>query len=212
MMFAWARSYQKQCSHWLNDILKKTFWYYSCLLVSIVIWSFEKKNKKKKLTSSSSSNYFTTELKAYSLMSNWGRSQNYQNLRGRTRLPKFKFSAKFPIILHMILQLQIKKIQNLLEFSWVVAAFWCNHYFVLQMKISCQKSFTHNSTEARDFQMNLHKYIDGTAFKQRSTWIWYCQIILNHILQINLATHFLQLILLSVFDLILFDIKFQLDE
>ena len=28
---------------------------------------------------------------------------------GRKRLPKFKFSAKFPIGLHMILQIQIKK-------------------------------------------------------------------------------------------------------
>ena len=31
---------------------------------------------------------------------------------GRTRLPKFKFSANFPIALHVILQLQIKKFQN----------------------------------------------------------------------------------------------------
>ena len=28
---------------------------------------------------------------------------------GRKRLPKFKFSAKFPIGLHVILQIQIKK-------------------------------------------------------------------------------------------------------
>ena len=31
---------------------------------------------------------------------------------GRKRLPKFKFSAKFPIGLHVILQIQIKKFQN----------------------------------------------------------------------------------------------------
>ena len=31
-----------------------------------------------------------------------------------TDLPKFKFSVKFPIGLHVILQLQIKKIQNCL--------------------------------------------------------------------------------------------------
>ena len=31
---------------------------------------------------------------------------------GRKRLPKFKFSAKFPIGLHMILQIQIKKFEN----------------------------------------------------------------------------------------------------
>ena len=31
---------------------------------------------------------------------------------GRKRLPKFKFSAKFPIGLHVILQIQIKKIEN----------------------------------------------------------------------------------------------------
>ena len=31
---------------------------------------------------------------------------------GRKRLSKFKFSAKFPIGLHVILQLQIKKFEN----------------------------------------------------------------------------------------------------
>ena len=31
---------------------------------------------------------------------------------GQTRLPKFKFSAKFPIGLHMILQIQIKEFEN----------------------------------------------------------------------------------------------------
>ena len=31
---------------------------------------------------------------------------------GRTRLPKFKFSAKFPIGLHVILQIQITKFEN----------------------------------------------------------------------------------------------------
>ena len=35
--------------------------------------------------------------------------------RGRTHLPKFKFSAKFPIGLHVIFKLQIKKNQNLFE-------------------------------------------------------------------------------------------------
>ena len=34
---------------------------------------------------------------------------------GRTRLPKLKFSAKFHMGLHMILELQIKKIQILLD-------------------------------------------------------------------------------------------------
>ena len=34
------------------------------------------------------------------------------NQGGRTRLPKFKFSAKFPIGLHVILQIQIKKFEN----------------------------------------------------------------------------------------------------
>ena len=45
------------------------------------------------------------------------RAQNTRGLRanhpqiqgGRKRLPKFKFSAKFPIGLHVILQIQIKK-------------------------------------------------------------------------------------------------------
>ena len=31
---------------------------------------------------------------------------------GRTRLPKFKFSAKFPVGLHVILQIQIRKFEN----------------------------------------------------------------------------------------------------
>ena len=38
----------------------------------------------------------------------------YHHVRrgGRKRLPKFKFSAKFPIGLHVILQIQIKKFEN----------------------------------------------------------------------------------------------------
>ena len=35
--------------------------------------------------------------------------QKYKHQGGRTRLPKFKFLAKFPKGLHMILQIQIKK-------------------------------------------------------------------------------------------------------
>ena len=31
---------------------------------------------------------------------------------GRTRLPKFRFSAKFPIGLHVILSIQIRKLEN----------------------------------------------------------------------------------------------------
>ena len=39
--------------------------------------------------------------------------KRYYKVRGgRKRLPKFKFSAKFPIGLHVILQIQIKKIEN----------------------------------------------------------------------------------------------------
>ena len=37
---------------------------------------------------------------------------------GRTRLPKFKFSAKFPIGLHVILQIQIKKFENDCYIMW----------------------------------------------------------------------------------------------
>ena len=40
--------------------------------------------------------------------------QNAGGGGGRTRLPKFKFSAEFPIGLYVILKLQIK-IQNLIE-------------------------------------------------------------------------------------------------
>ena len=39
---------------------------------------------------------------------------------GRTRLPKFKFSAKFPIGLHVILQIQIKKIGNDCYIMWKI--------------------------------------------------------------------------------------------
>ena len=35
-----------------------------------------------------------------------------QNQGGRTRLPEFKFSAKFPIGLPVIFQIQIKKFEN----------------------------------------------------------------------------------------------------
>ena len=42
-----------------------------------------------------------------------GRKQKCSKLQGgRTRLPKFKFSAKFPIGLHVILQIQIRKFEN----------------------------------------------------------------------------------------------------
>ena len=47
-----------------------------------------------------------TKLKAYYQISYRGHSQKFQNLQGgRTHLPKFKFAAKFPIGLHMILQI-----------------------------------------------------------------------------------------------------------
>ena len=39
---------------------------------------------------------------------------------GRTRLPKFKFSAKFPIGLHVILQIQIKKFKNDCYIMWKI--------------------------------------------------------------------------------------------
>ena len=40
---------------------------------------------------------------------------------GRKRLPKFKFLAKFPIGLHMILQIQIKKkIENDCYIMWKI--------------------------------------------------------------------------------------------
>ena len=39
---------------------------------------------------------------------------------GRTRLPKFKFSAKFPIGLHVILQIQIKKFENDCYIMWKI--------------------------------------------------------------------------------------------
>ena len=41
--------------------------------------------------------------------------QHTQKQGGRTHLPKFKFSAKFPIGLQQILKIQIKKIKNALN-------------------------------------------------------------------------------------------------
>ena len=42
------------------------------------------------------------------------KTQDMSEAGGRTRLPKFKFSANFSIGLHVILQLQIKKNQKCL--------------------------------------------------------------------------------------------------
>ena len=42
------------------------------------------------------------------------------NRGGRKRLPKFKFSAKFPIGLHVILQIQIKKFENDYYIMWKI--------------------------------------------------------------------------------------------
>ena len=39
---------------------------------------------------------------------------------GRKRLPKFKFSVKFPIGLHVILQIQIKKFENDCYLMWKI--------------------------------------------------------------------------------------------
>ena len=39
---------------------------------------------------------------------------------GRKRLPKFKFSAKFPIGLHVILQIQIKTFENDCYIMWKI--------------------------------------------------------------------------------------------
>ena len=44
----------------------------------------------------------------------------YLNRGGRKRLPKFKFSAKFPIGLHVILQIQIKKFENDCYIMWKI--------------------------------------------------------------------------------------------
>ena len=39
---------------------------------------------------------------------------------GRIRLPKFKFLAKFPIGLHVILQIQIEKFENDCYIMWKI--------------------------------------------------------------------------------------------
>ena len=45
---------------------------------------------------------------------------NWEYGGGRKRLPEFKFSAKFPIGLHVILQIQIKKIENDCYIMWKI--------------------------------------------------------------------------------------------
>ena len=44
----------------------------------------------------------------------------YRPQGGRTRLPKFKFSAKFPIGLYVILQIQIRKFKNDCYIMWKI--------------------------------------------------------------------------------------------
>ena len=73
---------------------------------------------------------------------------------GRTRLPKFKFSAKFPVGLHELLQLQLKhsKLPNILwtklfqpkiRWSWTLNSSWNNLKWVLFMnntvKVCCMQ-------------------------------------------------------------------------
>ena len=51
----------------------------------------------------------------------WGHSNSVFNFQGgRKRLPKFKFSAKFPIGLHVILQIQMKKFENDCYLMWKI--------------------------------------------------------------------------------------------
>ena len=51
----------------------------------------------------------------------WGRYNLYFEARGgQTWLPEFKFSAKFPIGLHVILQIQIKKFENDCYIMWKI--------------------------------------------------------------------------------------------
>ena len=44
----------------------------------------------------------------------------FQYQGGRKRLPKFRFSAKFPIGLHVILQIQIRKFENDCYIMWKI--------------------------------------------------------------------------------------------
>ena len=46
--------------------------------------------------------------------------QESESRGGRTRLPKFKFSAIFPIGLHVILQKQIRKFENDCYIMWKI--------------------------------------------------------------------------------------------
>ena len=55
------------------------------------------------------------------LNQNWACFVRYLKMQGgRKRLPKFKFSAKFPIGLHVILQIQIKKFENDCYIMWKI--------------------------------------------------------------------------------------------
>ena len=70
----------------------------------------------------------TKELKLHKLgvfdnniaISSTGRYQYIPRQGGRKRLPKFRFSAKFPIGLHVILQVQIKKFENDCYIMWKI--------------------------------------------------------------------------------------------
>ena len=49
-----------------------------------------------------------------------GRRRSMQNAGGRTCLPKVKFSAKFPIGLHVILQIQIRTFKKGSNHTWKI--------------------------------------------------------------------------------------------
>ena len=84
----------------LNILLKKSIFVLFCLIVRLLVW----------LIFSTFSTFSHVNISAIFLFKTFFRGRG-----GRTYFPQFKFSAKCPIGLPVILKLQIKKNLNLIE-------------------------------------------------------------------------------------------------
>ena len=63
----------------------------------------------------------TCQSKTASTKADESKKRNFLSIeisRGRTCLPKFRFSANFPIGLHIIVQIQMKKFKNAQYLRW----------------------------------------------------------------------------------------------
>ena len=61
-----------------------------------------------------------SSFSSWKMISHWAYFSTMEARGGRKRLPKFKFSAKFPIGLHVILQIQIQKFENDCYLMWKI--------------------------------------------------------------------------------------------